>query len=71
MVGVLVLALWLLLAAIDQVVLNKVMKDSPELQEVVNSVLVAYTINLLDGYINDSTSTNKIQFKTIAELKTC
>lgn len=43
MVGVLVLALWLLLAAIDQVVLNKVMKDSPELQEVVNSMMANET----------------------------
>lgn len=28
-----------------------------------------YTINLLDGYINDTTGTNKVEFKYVAELR--
>ena len=29
----------------------------------------SYTINLLDGYINDSSGTNKVEFKNVAELR--
>lgn len=43
MVGLLVLVLWLILAAIDQAVLNKVMQNNPELQEIVNSVMANET----------------------------
>lgn len=43
MVGLLVLVLWLILAVIDQIVLGKVMKDNPELQEIVNSVMANET----------------------------
>ena len=28
-----------------------------------------YTINLQEGYINDSTGTNKVEFKSVAELR--
>ena len=28
-----------------------------------------YTINLLDGYINDTTGTNKVEFRSVAELR--
>ena len=28
-----------------------------------------YTINLIDGYINDSTGTNKVEFRSVAELR--
>lgn len=28
-----------------------------------------YTINLLDGYINDSTGTNRVEFKNVTELR--
>ena len=35
----------------------------------VTSLNGLYTINLQDGYINDSTGTNKVEFKNVAELR--
>ena len=43
MVGLLVLISWFIVAAIEQIIFGKIMKENPEFQEIVNSMMANET----------------------------